>query len=345
MTTVPHEPESNDASIEELLREVGARNEPSPAAAHEVMSAVHAEWRNLVQQRRQQQRVVAWRVAAGVALAVLVSTFAYRFMAPEPAQVASIAHVDGRLLAGTDESAPEIRASGQFIRVGDTVQTDEQSRAAMSFPDGLSLRLDHATRFTVDATDRITLTSGAVYIDAPSGSGGERDSLTVNTRAGSVQHVGTQYEVRAQADAMLVSVREGRVLLTSSTSSSTGEAGQVLRLSTAGELTRSMLAATDPHWQWTLQAAPAFDIENQSLAAFLEWIARETGRNVIYSSPQAESAAAGVKLRGSIVGLDADAALAAVLSTTQLRRYQTDATEIGIELAPTDSSAAARPTP
>src|SRR5688572_29481138 len=117
MTTVPHEPESNDASIEELLREVGARNEPSPAAAHEVMSAVHAEWRNLVQQRRQQQRVVAWRIAAGVALAVLVSTFAYRFMAPEAAQVASIAHVDGHLLAGTDEAAPETRASGQFIRV------------------------------------------------------------------------------------------------------------------------------------------------------------------------------------------------------------------------------------
>jgi ferric-dicitrate binding protein FerR (iron transport regulator) len=333
MTTVHHEPESNDASIEELLREVGARNEPSPAATHEVMSAVHAEWRNIVQQRRQQQRVIAWRIAAGVVLAVLVSTFAYRFMTPEAAQVASIAYVDGRLLASNDDAAPEARVSGQFISVGDTVQTDDQSRAAVSFPDGLSLRLDHATSLTVDATDRITLTTGAVYIDAPTRSGGDRDSLTVNTRAGSVQHVGTQYEVRTQADAMLVSVREGRVLVTSPTSSNTGEAGQVLRLSTQGELTRSILAATDPYWQWTLQAAPSFDIENQSLADFLQWIARETGRHVVYSSPQAEAAAANVKLRGSIAGLDADAALAAVLSTTQLRRFETDASEIGVELA------------
>lgn len=345
MTTVHHEPESNDASIEELLREVGARNEPSSATAHEVMSAVHAEWRDIVQQRRQQQRVVAWRIAAGVVLAILVSTFAYRFMAPEPAQVASIAHVDGRLLASTVDAAPEARVSGQFIRVGDIVQTDAQSRAAVSFPDGLSLRLDHDTRFTVDATDRITLASGAVYIDAPSGTAGHHDSLTVNTRAGSVQHVGTQYEVRTQADAMLVSVREGRVLVTSSTSSNTGEAGQVLRLNTAGEVTRSILPATDPYWQWTLQAAPAFDIENQSLDAFLQWIARETGRHVVYSTPQAEAAAAGVKLRGSITGLGADAALAAVLSTTQFRRYQTDAAEIGIELAPIDSSVATHPTP
>lgn len=344
MTTV-HEPESNDASIEELLREVGARNEPSPDTAHEVMSAVHAEWLDIVQQRRRQQRVVAWRIAAGVALAVLVSTFTYRFMAPGAAQVASIASVDGRLLASTDDTPAEARATGQFIRVGDVVQTDSQSRAAVAFPDGLSLRLDHSTRLAVDATDRITLTTGAVYIDAPSGNNGSNDPLTVDTRAGSVQHVGTQYEVRTQADAMLVSVREGRVVVTNSTGSNTGEAGQVLRLSTDGALTRSSIATTDPYWHWALQAAPAFDIENQSLAAFLQWIARETGRHIVYSTPQAEATATDVKLRGSIAGLDADAALAAVLSTTQFRRYQTGATEIGIELAPIDSSATTRPTP
>lgn len=344
MTTVHHEPESNDASIEELLREVGARNEPSSDTARDVMSAVHAEWLDIVQQRRQQQRVVAWRIAAGVALAVLVSTLTYRYMAPEPAQVASIVNVDGRFMASNDDSAAETRAAGQFLRVGDTVHTDAQSRAAIAFPDGLSLRLDHDTRFTVDATDRITLAAGAVYIDSPSSNVVGNNALTVSTHAGSVQHVGTQYEVRTQADGMLVSVREGRVLVTSSTGSNTGEAGHVLRLSTDGEVTRSLLSATDPYWQWALQAAPTFDIEDQSLAVFLQWIARETGRHIVYSTPQAEAAAANVKLRGSIAGLDADAALAAVLSTTQFRRYRTDASEIGIELQPIDSNQGTRPT-
>jgi hypothetical protein len=128
-------------------------------------------------------------------------------------------------------------------------------------------------------------------------------------------------------------VREGRVLVTAANgSNNTGEAGQMLRLNASGEVTRSSLAATDPQWQWTLEAAPVFDIDNQTLSAFLQWIARETGRHVVYSSPQAEAAAAEVKLRGSIAGLDADAALAAVLSTTQLRRYRTADEEIGIEL-------------
>lgn len=344
MTTVQHEPESNDASIEALLREVGARDEPSAAAASDVMSAVHAEWLTIVQQRRRQQRVVAWRIAAGVTLAVLVSTFSYRFMAPEPAQIASIAHIDGQLLASSDDTSAQARAVGESIRVGDTVQTDSQSRAAVSFPDGLSLRLDHNTQLRVHDAASVTLASGAVYIDAPPGLP-SANALTIETAAGSVQHVGTQYEVRTQADAMLVSVREGRVVVSNANTSDTGAAGQVLRLTTAGELTRSTLDATDSRWQWALQAAPLFDIDNQSLAAFLQWIARETGRHVVYSSPQAEAAATAVKLRGSIDGLDADSALAAVLSTTQLRRYPTDATEIGIELTSIDSSVPTRQTP
>lgn len=341
MTTVRNEPESHDASIEALLREVGPRDEPSPATASEVMSAVHAEWLTIVQQRRRQQRVVAWRVAAGVALAVLVTTFAYRFMAPAPVQVATIARIDGQLVASSEDFVAQTRAVGEFIRVGDTVQTDAHSRAAVSYPDGLSLRLDHGTQLSIDEADRITLASGAVYIDAPPGAQ-STNALTIETAAGSVQHVGTQYEVRAQADAMLVSVREGRVVLTSATTSDTGEAGQVLRLTTDGELTRSALDATDPHWQWALQAAPVFDIESQSLAAFLQWIARETGKDLVYATPQAQAAAADVRLHGSIAGLDADAALAAVLSTTQLRRYKTDAKHIGIELTPIDSSAPTR---
>ena len=342
MTTVRDQPESNDASIEALLREVGARDEPSAETASEVMSAVHAEWLTIVQQRRRQQRFVAWRIAAGMVLAVLVTTFAYRYMAPPPAQFASVVSVDGRLFAG-DDGTTEVRGVGQLIRVGDIMQTDAQSRAAVSFPDGLSLRLDRDTRINVDANDRITLASGAVYIDAPPGLSGA-NALTVDTTAGSVQHLGTQYEVRTQADAMVVSVREGRVRVTNSTSSNMGEAGQVLRLTSNGQLTRSSLAASDPHWQWAMQAAPVFDIDNQSLATFLQWIARETGRHVVYSTPQAEAAAEAVKLRGSISGLDADVALTTVLATTQLRRYQTDTTEIGIELTPIDSSAPERQT-
>jgi hypothetical protein len=58
-----------------------------------------------------------------------------------------------------------------------------------------------------------------------------------------------------------------------------------------------------------------------------------TGRKVVYSSSAAQSAASELKLRGSIAGLDPDTALGAVLSTTQLHRYQTKDELIGIALA------------
>jgi ferric-dicitrate binding protein FerR (iron transport regulator) len=333
MTTASTDPESNDNSLEELLREVGARDEPSADAMRDVRAAVQAEWQAMVDERRRQRRSIAWRIAASLVIAVLIATFARRFIEPVPVQVASVVNIDGRMTYIADDADARPGAVGQAVLVGETMQTDQTSRAALAFPSGLSLRVDHATRFTVAAADRIELTSGALYIDAPSANA-SNDSLTISTPAGSVRHVGTQYEVRTHADSIQVSVREGRVLVTAvNGSNNTGEAGQMLRLSTNGAVTRSAVAATDPQWQWTLAAAPVFDIDNQTLSAFLQWIARETGRQVVYSSPQAEAAAAEVKLRGSIAGLDADAALAAVLSTTQLRRYRTSDEEIGIELS------------
>ncbi len=169
MTTVQDEPESNDASIEALLREVGARDEPSAATAAEVMSAVHAEWLTLVQQRRRQQRVVAWRIAAGVVLAVFVTTFAYRFMAPAPEQFGSVVNVDGHLLASDHGSAAEARVSGNsFTSVTACKLTPSRAPLFHSLAD---CRCGSITtlELTVDATDRITLASGAVYIDAPPG--------------------------------------------------------------------------------------------------------------------------------------------------------------------------------
>lgn len=332
-TTASTDPESNDSSLEELLRAVGARDEPSADAMRDVRAAVHAEWQAMVDERRRQRRTMAWRIAASLVLAVFIATFAQRFVTPEPVQVASIVNIDGRMMYTADDADAHAGAVGQPVMVGETIQTDASSRTALAFPGGLSLRADHGTRFTVAAIDRIELSAGALYVDAPS-TRASNDSLTISTPAGSIRHVGTQYEVRTHADSVQVSVREGRVLVTTPNgSNNTGEAGQTLQLSANGEVTRSTLTPTDPQWQWTLQAAPLFDIDNQTLSAFLQWIARETGRRVVYASPQAEAAAGEVKLRGSIAGLDADAALAAVLSTTQLRRYRTRAEEIGIELA------------
>jgi hypothetical protein len=91
--------------------------------------------------------------------------------------------------------------------------------------------------------------------------------------------------------------------------------------------------AHDPSWRWAAHTAPLFDINERTFASFAEWVARETGRKVVYASNDAQRTANQVTLRGSIAGLDPDTALSAVLSTTQLRRYETKEELIGIALA------------
>jgi len=216
------------------------------------------------------------------------------------------------------------------------VHTDGQTRAALDFGGGLSLRIDTGSTLQLAATDRVVLDEGALYVDAVKTDRGPVP-LDIETIAGSVRHLGTQYQVRKLDGDVVVSVREGRVQISGAHGTNVGEAGEQLHLSRGGDVRRSQVAATDAIWQWAADAAPDFSIADQTLSAFLSWVSRETGRKLVYRSAQAESLATSVRLRGSIDGLDADTALTAVLPTTSLRVYETNDDSLVIGLAETPS--------
>jgi ferric-dicitrate binding protein FerR (iron transport regulator) len=353
MTNAHDEPHDrrvpDDSGIEALLRQVGAREEPSTAMMAEVEAAVHAEWQTMVAQR-QRRRSMGWGMAASFVVVVAAAALGLRYLNGS-SPVATIADVDGHVLVASggglmsSEQWGE-RASGQQVMKGERIQTDDRSRAALSVG-GLSLRLDHNTTLRVAALDKVVLETGALYVDSPpAADGNTADRLDVETHSGTVRHVGTQYQVRSHADDIEVSVREGRVTIINAAYTSTGLAGERIRLTSQGEVSRDALSPLASDWQWVAEAAPPFDIDNRPLSDFLRWVARETGRRLVYASAQAQAAAEGVRLRGSIAELDPDTALNAVLATTQLRRYETKDESIGITLAtPVDSTPANRPTP
>jgi ferric-dicitrate binding protein FerR (iron transport regulator) len=322
---------ADEAGIEELLRQVGARDEPAADMMREVEAAVHAEWQSMLQERRRKRRSVTFGVAASALLAIGAAALGVRYLAPtEPIQVAQITRVDGHLLVRPESQAAHEIAVAQSVATGETIQTDDRSRAALRFGGAVSLRLDHGTIVKIASADELVLTAGALYVDSQAQN---PQQLTIRTDAGSVRHVGTQYQVRTHADEMEISVREGRVMIANAAGTSSGVAGERIRVTPRGEIVRSTVPAHDPTWQWVAHTAPLFDINERTFAAFAEWVARETGRKVVYASSDAQRAASEVTLRGSIVGLDPDTALSAVLSTTQLRRYQTKDELIGIALA------------
>lgn len=343
----PLSPESelDDASIEALLRQVGVRDEPSAQVMQEVRSAVHAEWQATVRARKRQRQFIGFAMAAGIACAAVTAMFTLRSEPPPLAPVATVARIEGHLQIVGD-AAYEVMV-GQRISTGSTVRTDASTHAALDFGHGVSVRMDADSSVRVAALDRIVLEKGALYIDAGAlAVAGHQDTLKIETSAGVVRHLGTQYQVRALNDEVVIAVREGRVEIRGEHGTNVGDAGEQLRVSNAGNVQRSRLSTRDASWQWAQLAAPVFEIADQPLSSFLAWVARETGRRLVYENSQVEALAHSVRLRGSINGLSADAALAAVLPTTSLRleKAEDDSIRIGLA-APIESGSAVRPTP
>lgn len=328
---------NDDQDIVALLREVGAGDEPSAAAAEQVRRAVHEEWRATVAQRKRRNRVVTFGMAASIALVMVVASWALRYSAPQSELSVTIARIDGEARVRSS-AADALRAIqvGEGLPVGGALFTDDSTRIALAYGTGVSMRLDRDTRIERVSSDRFRLSAGAVYIDAHPRASSQ--DLIIETMAGEVRHLGTQYQIRQSNEVVEVSIREGRVEIAGSKGAALASAGERVRINAAGQLERDAISAQDPDWNWAEAAAPAFAIDDRTVAEFLEWVARETGRQIAYASPEAQRIAQTVRLRGSIEGLDPGTALSAVLSTTEFETYETGNGLIGVRLASTDGS-------
>jgi ferric-dicitrate binding protein FerR (iron transport regulator) len=332
-----HDPIDNDAddeSIRQLLREAGTRDLPPAHVMNEVRQAVHAEWREVVKAKRRRSRFVGYGIAASVAIAAIAATLALRLMTATAEPVAQVARVDGALQVALDGAERwRVVKVGERLNVGALLRTDAGTRAALDFGHGVSVRIDDGSLIELKSAQQLALESGAVYVDAVPQSDPQQappPSLAIETLYGSVRHLGTQYQVRTQRDGLEISVREGRIEIAGQRGLIQAGAGEQLVL-TNDRLDRSAIAATDPRWEWASDIAPVFDIERQPLASFLDWVARETGKHIVYATPEASQRAATLILRGSVRNLPPDQALNAVLATTPFRHLD-DATQIRIEL-------------
>lgn len=329
MTATPNNPHPDDEGIEQLLREVGARDLPAPEVMEKVRDAVHGEWRHMVGQRARRRRIVGYAMAAGVAAVALAVTFTIQFIAA-PATLARVERVVGSLEVDP-AGFGEWRAvkPGEQVKTGDTLRTDESSSAALDFGDGVSVRIDAGSLIEFTAPERLALDHGGVYVDADPQSAagaGKSQGLVVETPYGSVRHLGTQYQVRASRTGIEVSIREGRVEIANAAGTHIGAAGDQLHVARDGELSRSTISPHDASWQWASLVAPPIDIEQRPLTALVDWVSRETGKQIVYASPQLQAQAAQLILRGSVDELSPEQALAAALAPTSFEHRETNST-------------------
>jgi ferric-dicitrate binding protein FerR (iron transport regulator) len=205
------------------------------------------------------------------------------------------------------------------VRAGGTIFAGRQYTSAgsslIALAKGGALRLAAGSVVEgIDARD-IRLDSGRVFLDFPGGA----PPFVVHTSRGTIEHIGTQFEVKASAGDIRIRVREGIVRMRTTTGTQDAGAGTEVVFSRAGPVESRKVPTYGPDWEWAETIAPEFDIEGQPLAGFLDWVARETGRRIQFADDRARDTAQRTRLHGSIRGLAPLEALGQVLSTTTLR--------------------------
>lgn len=311
----------HDEDLERVLKSAGRRERPPAEIERTVRAHAHAEWRAVVSERSRRNRQHALvGLAAGVA-AVAVGVW---LLAPvttgsaDPAATVALSTGDVRATSGWLDSWHPV-AGGQALLEGQTLETGATGLGALALPGGNSARIDRDSRIVVAAADRIVLERGSLYVDSgvsPLASA----PLDIVTPGGTVRHVGTQYEVRLLDEAVQLRVRDGTVEWRSNGGDVARSAsGEQLTITSDGRVERKPMPAYGAAWDWAAEAAPSIDIEGMPLSRFLAWAARETGREVVYASPQTEAEVAGIVVHGSIAGLTPTQALEAVLGTTSVR--------------------------
>jgi transmembrane sensor len=305
----------SERSIERLIKLAGGRDMPSAEGTERARLAAHQAWSRMLEQpavpvRSRLKAMLAFAAAAGI---VAVVTWMQRPEVVAPVVVARIAALTGDVLIQQGRADISARVT-EPIHAGATLLTGD-SRVALTFGDSLSLRIDRHTRVRFDSREKITLLSGALYVD--SGGINAVPALHIETPAGDVRHVGTQFQVRVTGDLTVVRVREGRVLLTGTSGLPTDiTAGDELQVSRAGLGWERGRPSFGEDWEWSAGIAPALEIENRPLAEFISWIAREHGWQVRYADATLQARAVDIRLHGSLDQVDGAAMLDRVTLVT-----------------------------
>jgi len=303
--------------VELLLRKAGPRAEPPADAYRQVHAAAMAAFHARTQRRRGRR----WLLSAGAAAAaVVVLAIALMFeWTPPAAERSELARIE-RVIGGAEEATGDawrtLGETGSPLTAGIKLRTLAGGRVALALAGGGSLRLDAETEVMLDAPGRLYVGRGTIYVDSGARPGASR--LEILTPAGTARDIGTQFELRVAGSALRLRVREGTVSIDRGGRSLTGGAGEQIAIDAQGGISRDAIEPDAAAWQWAETIAPAPDMDGKPAAELIAWVARETGRELRYVSPNAEQRASNVILHGNIRNLTPLAALEAMLATTDL---------------------------
>jgi ferric-dicitrate binding protein FerR (iron transport regulator) len=298
--------------LKQLFAQAKPRPLPPAADAEEIRRAVYAEW-DAVTGRRRWRRRAGFAAAASVVLAAAIWVGTGVVPSAPPLSIARVERVQGVI----DTEAGMRLAVNTTLVAGETLST-RSGQVALRLANGGSLRIGPRSEVVLTSADSAELVSGMLYFDSENRRAGAEFSVT--TPLGTVRDVGTQFVVRVEGEraGLDVGVRDGRVMLTTLAAADTAAAGErLVAAADAAAIRREVMPTFGGDWDWAEELAPPFEIDGRTVDEFLTWFARQTGRNVVFGSAEAERLARETRLNGSI-DLEPMQKLSAVLATTDL---------------------------
>lgn len=281
-------------------------------------AAVHRAWQQSLRTRRG-QRAARWVLAASVGvLAIGLAWWALpRGALRGDVRAGTVAALRGNvMIANTSVRGVSLAKIGQelYAKAGLTTGNDSGVRIVMT---GATLTIAAQSDLTLDGPNVVRLHRGRVYV-VGNADAAAADRIRVITPFGSVDHVGTRFEVQVQNSGLRVRVRDGAVLVANANVQQTLYGSESLAIDARGNRSVGFIEPFSSDWAWTLDLAPDFSLEGHSLADFLGWFAQVSGYTVSFASASVRDAARSALLHGSIAGLKPQAALEAVIAGTNL---------------------------
>ncbi len=304
----------------ELIQAAGRRTTPSSEHYEQAFAATHTAWRRKVYATRRRQGVFA---AAATLAALAIGLSAVLQLMPEgpiPA-VATTVIVQGDAAVFSPETGTwqPLGEPGVVIGPGSRLRTEADGRTALRLARDISVRINTDSELVFSSASELELIAGTVYVD--SGPDDSAGGVEVTTTHGTIRDIGTQFELKAVAGSLRVRVREGLVQLVQSGQKVEleGAAGQEFQIDSVGIVQHAPFSRYDPAWGWAEALVGPPDVDGLPVLEFLNWVARETGREIHYEEPGVQLAAGTSVLHGSAQSLTPMDALDVMLATTDFK--------------------------
>jgi ferric-dicitrate binding protein FerR (iron transport regulator) len=305
----PHKQAGTDSrksdKLAELFRHVDAREKPPEAEMQAIRDAVYEEWKAHTRKRRQLRWGGGLAIAASMLLVITISLIQG---GPGSSAPAKLLADSGRQLGTVhirSADGSEIQLSDQQVSLksGQSIITGYQSGLSLHWEGGAVIRLGENSELTLQSHERLELDHGKVFIDT-SPAGHSLPAPAIATPQGHIDHIGTAYMTEAGPFGTRVSVREGRIRFAhisgDAVEPSLTSTGTQLLVKENGEQTEVEINTWGEQWAWAEQLADDYPAEDRNMEQFFQWIGRETGREVVYLTPEVQELAGKTLLHGTV---------------------------------------------